>query len=503
MPSMSDRMFLALTKYRLKKYEKCRVICDEILDKNPQDLATWALKAQLLAQMVYVDESEVEENGIAEVLLDEHSMSKVSRPGTSFNATNTNSSISKAIRPTTQSGRPVSGFVRPGSESGRPGTMEQALKTARTARSARPISTASGRYVRLGTASMISSPDGPFINIARLNFNKYGADPKLAKILFQYIYYQENDVKNATELAAVATQATNFGDWWWKMQLGKCYFRMGLYRESEKQWKSAEKLQPMIDIYLYLSKVYCKLDQPLAAIEVLKKGISLFPDEVFLLTNIARIQELLNNVEESQEIYRKILTIDSVHVESIASIATHHFYTDQPEVALRYFRRLLQLGVGNAEMFNNLGLCCFYAQQWDMTLGCFERAISLAEEDNVLSDIWYNVAHIAISTADNDLASECLKLCLSANSDHAEAYNNLGVLELKRGNFALAKAFLQAAMSLNGDLYEAHYNYAALSDQVGQLQNSYECAKKAVAGFPHHNDSQHLLEQLSKHFAML
>ena len=501
---MSDLMFKALLKYRLKDYSKCQALCDQILQKNPQDLAAWSLKALLLSQMVYVDESEVEENGIAEVLLDETSMSKVSRPGTSLNtASGSGSNISKGIRPTTQSGRPVSGFVRPGSESGKSGSMEQALKTARTARSARPISNSSGRYVRLGTASMISSPDGPFINVARLNFNKYGGDPRLAKILFQYIYYQENDVKNATELAAVATQSCNFEDWWWKMQLGKCYFRMGMYRECERQWKSSEKLQPMIDIYLYLSKVYCKLDQPLAAIEVLKKGIGLFPDEVFLLTNIARIHELLNNTDESQEIYRKILTIDSVHVESIASIATHHFYTDQPEIALRYFRRLLQLGVGNAEMFNNLGLCCFYAQQWDMTLGCFERAVSMADEDSVLSEIWYNVAHVAIAISDLDLATECLKLSLSANSDHAEAYNNLGVLELKKGNYALAKAFLQAAMSLNGDLYEAHYNYAALSDQVGQLQSSYECAKKAVASFPHHTNSQHLLEQLNKHFAML
>ena len=38
-----------------------------------------------------------------------------------------------------QSGRPVSGFVRPGTQSGRPGTMEQAIKTPRTAHTARPV----------------------------------------------------------------------------------------------------------------------------------------------------------------------------------------------------------------------------------------------------------------------------------------------------------------------------------------------------------------------------
>ena len=36
-----------------------------------------------------------------------------------------------------QSGRPVSGFIRPGTQGGRPGTMEQAVKTSRTASTAR------------------------------------------------------------------------------------------------------------------------------------------------------------------------------------------------------------------------------------------------------------------------------------------------------------------------------------------------------------------------------
>jgi len=29
----------------------------------------------------------------------------------------------------------------------------------------------------------------------------------------------------ALQLAALATEASEFKDWWWKVQLGKCYFR--------------------------------------------------------------------------------------------------------------------------------------------------------------------------------------------------------------------------------------------------------------------------------------
>lgn len=67
--------------------------------------------------------------------------------------------------PRGETGRPVSGVVRPGTQYGRASSLEAALKTPRTARSARPSTSQSARTVRLGTASMMSQPDGPFIQV--------------------------------------------------------------------------------------------------------------------------------------------------------------------------------------------------------------------------------------------------------------------------------------------------------------------------------------------------
>ena len=49
------------------------------------------------------------------------------------------------------------------------------------------------------------------------------------------------------------------------------FHRLGMYRDSEKQLKSALRDQDMVDTYLYLCKVYVRLDQPLTAIECFKK----------------------------------------------------------------------------------------------------------------------------------------------------------------------------------------------------------------------------------------
>ena len=43
-------------------------------------------------------------------------------------------------------------------------------------------------------------------------------------------------------------------------------------------------------------------------------------------------------MEDAVQVHKDILHYDNTHVEAIACIATQHFYTDQPEIALRYFR---------------------------------------------------------------------------------------------------------------------------------------------------------------------
>ena len=164
--------------------------------------------------------------------------------------------------------------------------------------------------------------------------------------------------------------------------------------------------------------------------------------------------------------YKEVLGSDSTHVEAIACIATNYFYSDQPEVALKFYRRLLQMGVYNSELFNNIGLCCFYAQQYDLIFACFERAISLASNDMQLADVWYNLGHVALGVGDSSLAYQCFRLCLAFNNDSAEAYNNLGVLEMAHNRNELARSFFQASQSLGPFMFEPYFNNGFLANSV-------------------------------------
>ncbi|EDO48470.1 predicted protein, partial [Nematostella vectensis] len=130
LPLQMDPLFLSLSLYRRRKHEDCVEVCTQMLKKNPYDQkkswvvevllfllkaikilqngsfylmnsgesnvfycftpssrrpkAAWCLKTRALTEQVYVDEVDVDEEGIAEMLMDDNSVAQLPRPGTSL-----------------------------------------------------------------------------------------------------------------------------------------------------------------------------------------------------------------------------------------------------------------------------------------------------------------------------------------------------------------------------------------------------------------------------------
>lgn len=45
---------------------------------------------------------------------------------------------------------------------------------------------------------MLSAPDGPFVQVARLNLTKYAQNPGLARSLFEHLFHQANDIRTVS-----------------------------------------------------------------------------------------------------------------------------------------------------------------------------------------------------------------------------------------------------------------------------------------------------------------
>eukprot|EP01029_Cantina_marsupialis_P010012 TRINITY_DN2297_c0_g1_i1.p1 TRINITY_DN2297_c0_g1~~TRINITY_DN2297_c0_g1_i1.p1 ORF type:complete len:508 (+),score=66.95 TRINITY_DN2297_c0_g1_i1:60-1583(+) len=503
--SVVDPVYLALTKFKRRKFDCCISICDDILTQNPYDQAVWFLKTRAITEREYIDDTELEEEGIAELLLDENAVAKVPRPGTSLKRPTSgmsNGMPDQSIRPISSSGRPITGFARPSTSSrGRPenGSVRDAM---RSRSGSRPVTTL-GRQVRLGTASMIAHQDGPFIDPERLNLAKYAKRRNgIAQALCDYLIYVEHNPKKALELAAEGTKACGMTSWWWKARLGKCYYQMGLYRDAEKQFKSSLNNQDMIVTHLEAAKVYLKIDQPNTVVDMYSIAAERHPGDIQLILGTARTYDMIGDIPKAIQYYKRVLSHDASNVEAIASLAANHFYTDQPEIAIRFYRRLIQMGINNSELWNNLGLCCFYASQYDMTLMCFERALALAEDNN-MADIWYNIGQIAIGIGDLGLAYQAFRIAVSVDANHAESYNNLGVLELRKRTIETARANFEMSQRLGEIMFEPFYNGALLSYKIGDFEQSFKLVKRALDLFPQHAESKELMSQLKHNFSIL
>lgn len=56
---------------------------------------------------------------------------------------------------------------------------------------------------------------------------------------------------------------------WWHTQRGRCYLALGKPRDAEPHLKMALAQFPHPDTALLLSRVYVKIDQPLAALKII------------------------------------------------------------------------------------------------------------------------------------------------------------------------------------------------------------------------------------------
>jgi len=136
-----------------------------------------------------------------------------------------------------------------------------------------------------------------------------------------------------------------------------------------------------------------------------------------------------------------------------------------------------------------------------MTLSCFERALALAEDDN-MADVWYNLGQVAIGIGDLGLAYQALKIAISVDPSHSESFNNLGVLELRKNNIEQARANFQTSAHLAAQHHEPLYNGAILMYKLGDFQESFRLATAALKVFPEHEESKEILKVLSELFTL-
>lgn len=468
--------------YRRREYSMSSMFCTEMLKLKSDDQAAIFYRCRSLSALNWSDGSELEMEGLADLMLDDNTISTMPRPGTSLvrpTAHKICGGLDHNMWPSSDQGCPSSGFTKPCSASPPSGLACQANE----------------HEAELGTAVVTARKEKNFLNIEGLDICRLVRRTALAKAICDYLIYHKYNVTRALDLCTEATRVASCKDWWWKCRLAHCYYSLGLYRDAEHQFMSSLKDQCMTLTFLALSKLYLRLDQPNTALNTLKAAIQGAPEEPRFYLGMARIHEMMYALDSSVALYKKVLMNDASNIEGLACLAANYFYAQQPELSLRYYRRLLQMGIAGLEIWNNIGLCCFYSSQFDMALSCFDQALRISDDS---TDLWYNLGHVGIGLGDTDMAYQSFCIALSLDQRHTQAMCNLGVLEVHKLNIRQAQVYFVSAQEIASELYQPLFNGALLSLKFGNLQDSFAMVSAALKINKCHAESSRLLGLLTQ-----
>ncbi|XP_014362470.2 tetratricopeptide repeat protein 8 [Papilio machaon] len=383
--------------YKTKQYDVCLKLCEEVLKhKNDRMIEFIRIRAMTIQVKVAANSyDEVDYLSYRDELAPT-AVAKTPRPGTTFDR-----QIRTAHQTSTSKRVNTAASMKPGGSA----------LTVR-AQSARTALRSAGRASRAATALAGGPPVNMPISLRFLPKEETSFTPA-AKTLFEYVYYCEGDVRKAMDIAFQAQKSDNTSDWWWHHSLSRCYYTLGMFRQADECLRRALKQNKHISVYLRLIAMYVALDQPISALDICKQGLFVFHESTPLLMEQARINEQIGSSDVAVKDFRKVAIQDPFNMEAVANIAMYNFYNDQPEIAMRYYRRLLATTPPGSEIYNNLGLCCLYCSQWDLILPCFRQSLFFSTSPSSKADIWFNLAHVALSTGDMSLARRCLQVSLA------------------------------------------------------------------------------------------
>lgn len=57
---------------------------------------------------------------------------------------------------------------------------------------------------------MLTSPDGPFIQVARLNLPKYAQNQSVARALFEHLFHHASDIRAVSNMFMINSFQVNF-----------------------------------------------------------------------------------------------------------------------------------------------------------------------------------------------------------------------------------------------------------------------------------------------------
>jgi tetratricopeptide (TPR) repeat protein len=209
-------------------------------------------------------------------------------------------------------------------------------------------------------------------------------------------------------------------------------------------FNEALKLSPGdAQIYLLLSGVYQKLDNPEKVRETLKRAVEAAPQDKDVHYYYAVTLVTDGKYDEAEEHLRKAIEIDSMFEKAYYEMGVVKFEKEDFEEAESYLKRAVEINPELEDGWFSLGVVQFKLKKYGDAVQSFQKFTELKPEDE---QGWFYLGSSLYEVGQLDNALAAIDRVLALNPDSADAWNYKGLIYKKMGKTKEAlEAFKRAS----------------------------------------------------------
>ena len=184
-----------------------------------------------------------------------------------------------------------------------------------------------------------------------------------------------------------------------------------------------------------------------------------------------------NNFDEAFSIYKKILSIDSNHFETIFFLAVLNAQTKKFEQAKLLLEKAIQIKPEMPELYNSLGLVYRDMGNFDHSLTFFKKAIQIQPNFAIA----YNNLAIVYKDLNNlEKAEKNFLYSIKIDPNNSDPYNNLGLVYKDSNQNDKAKEVFEKSLKLNPKNLHTLNNLGNLYKNLGQIDSAEKYFYEAI-----------------------
>jgi len=184
-----------------------------------------------------------------------------------------------------------------------------------------------------------------------------------------------------------------------------------------------------------------------------------------------------NNLKVAENLYNKILKIDSNHIETIFSLGSLSAQTRKFDKAKQLLQKAIQINPNYANSHFNLGIVFKELGEYQKAINCYQKAIQLNPS---CTDAYLNLGVVFEDLKEHQKAISYYKKAIEIQPNYVKAYYNLGIIFNELEEHKKAISCYEKAIEIQPNFTKAHNTLGNVSENLGEYQKAISCYEKAI-----------------------